>query len=106
MLYIFTPKCKRQKENQAQLTQANSSLNFVVNMKTTTLTEHQKCSGQQYVNSCNETVKKNNKPSQQKLKNKAALQLKSTYFTIHRKNIIIIIIIIIFPDHQKIFLKV
>ena len=27
MLYIFTPKCKWQKENQIQLTQANSSLN-------------------------------------------------------------------------------
>ena len=74
MLYIFTLKCKWQKENQTQLIQANSNLNFVVNMKTTTLTEHQNCSGQQYVNSCNETGKKptnlhNNKSQQIKLLN-------------------------------------
>lgn len=37
MLYSFKPKCKWQKENQKQLTQANSDLNFVVNTKTTTL---------------------------------------------------------------------
>ena len=85
MLYIFTPKFKWQKENQTQLTQANSSLKFVVNMKTTTLTEHQNCSGQQYVNSCNETGKKNNKPSQQKPTNKAALRLTPIYFTIQRE---------------------
>ena len=85
MLYIFTPKRKLQKENQIQLTQAKSSLNFVVNMKITTLTEHQNCSGQQYVNSCNKTGKKNNKPSQQKPTNKAALRLKPTYFTIQRQ---------------------
>ena len=33
-----------EKENQTQLTQENSNLNFVVNTKTTTLTEHQNCS--------------------------------------------------------------
>ena len=37
MLYSLKPKCKWQKENQKQLTQANSNLNFVVNMKTKTL---------------------------------------------------------------------
>ena len=74
MLYIFTPKCRWQKENQTQLTQTNSNLNLVVNMKTTTLTEHQNCSGQQYVNSYNETGKKANKPSLQKPTNIAAIR--------------------------------
>ena len=58
----------KRKPNTAYSSKLQYILNFVVNMKTTTLTEHQNCSEQQYVNSCNETVKK--PPNQTKLKHK------------------------------------
>ena len=60
MLYIFTPKCKWQKENQTQLTQANSNLSFVVNFDenhNAAGTPKLQCTAM-YVNTCNETEEK------------------------------------------------
>lgn len=72
MLYSFKPKCKWQKENKKQLTQANSDLNFVVNTKTTTLNTAIAVDSNKWMIATRR--KKANKPLQQMPTNEAAVR--------------------------------
>ena len=82
MPYIFAPKCKWQKENQTQLTQANFRLccKYENHNADGTTKLQWKAIRQQL----QRDRKKTNKPSQQKPTNEAAVRLKPTNFTIQR----------------------